>query len=181
MTRIRVWSAVIVLAIVAVAVARLAASDPGTGDWPMWGGTPIATWCRTRRDWPRLDDVKTRKETSMWSPTLVADLRGTPSVAGRHGIRGTNNEGLAIRSSPANSRRADGVSRTDGEVHVAAHAAKLEAGPARTTGRIRVTPFFLRSSTAQAVLRPAPGCAVRGRHRRVSRQINDGPRNRRKV
>jgi hypothetical protein len=27
--------------------APLGASDPGSGDWPMWGGTPIATWSRT--------------------------------------------------------------------------------------------------------------------------------------
>ena len=40
MTKMRSLNVAVVLAITAAAAARLAASDPGTGDWPMWGGTP---------------------------------------------------------------------------------------------------------------------------------------------
>mgnify|MGYP000010439487 CR=1 FL=1 len=29
------------LLVAAAGATRLAASDPGTGDWPMWGGTPF--------------------------------------------------------------------------------------------------------------------------------------------
>src|SRR4029434_309173 len=36
--RAGLWLAV--LTVSAVGAARLSASDPGNGDWPMWGGTP---------------------------------------------------------------------------------------------------------------------------------------------
>ena len=34
-----VWVLTGLLLLVAVAAARISASDPGTGDWPMWGGS----------------------------------------------------------------------------------------------------------------------------------------------
>ncbi len=41
------WTSLVALLSSPQRPSRLVASDPGTGDWPMWGGTPIATWCRT--------------------------------------------------------------------------------------------------------------------------------------
>ena len=47
MTNTRALIFLTAFALAATGASRLIASDPGTGDWPMWGGTPIATWCRT--------------------------------------------------------------------------------------------------------------------------------------
>jgi len=33
--------------------ARIAASDPGTGDWPMWGGTPDRNMVSNMKGLPR--------------------------------------------------------------------------------------------------------------------------------
>ena len=39
--RVSEWLLALVLAgTIGVEPARLSASDPGKGDWPMWGGTP---------------------------------------------------------------------------------------------------------------------------------------------
>ena len=37
---------------IALAPAQLSASDPGTGDWPMWGGTPDRNMVSTMKGVP---------------------------------------------------------------------------------------------------------------------------------
>ena len=53
----------------AASAARLAASDPGKGDWPMWGGTPDRNMVSNMKGLPIDWDVKTKKNVK-W----VADL-----------------------------------------------------------------------------------------------------------
>jgi len=51
----------ILLAVVAAsAPVRLAASDPGTTDWPMWGGTPDRNQVSNMKNVPSEWDVKTK-------------------------------------------------------------------------------------------------------------------------
>jgi hypothetical protein len=41
--------------------AHVGASDPGTGDWPMWGGTPDRNMVSNMKGLPTEWDVKTKK------------------------------------------------------------------------------------------------------------------------
>ena len=75
----RDWS---LLLLVGVGAGALAASDPGTGDWPMWGGTP--------------------------DRNMVSNMKGLPDRVGRQdqeehqvGRRRSARRATATRSSPA--------------------------------------------------------------------------------
>jgi outer membrane protein assembly factor BamB len=71
--------------------ARLAASDPGTGDWPMWGGTPDRNMVSNMKGLPLAWDVKTKKNVK-WMAQLGSQSYGNPVVAGGMVFVGTNNE-----------------------------------------------------------------------------------------
>ena len=89
------------LAIVAVAAGlfRLQAeetsapSDPGSGDWPMWGGTPDRNMISNMKGLPLEWDVKTKKNLK-WVADLGSQSYGNPVVAGGLVLVGTNNEGM---------------------------------------------------------------------------------------
>ena len=71
-------------------VACLVASDPGIGDWPMWGGTPDRNMVSSQHvvtSW----DVKTGKNVK-WVAQLCSQSYGNPVVAGGQVYVGTNNE-----------------------------------------------------------------------------------------
>jgi hypothetical protein len=61
----------VIIAIMVAAIAALAgthflipsasAADPGTGDWPMWGGTPDRNMVSNMKGLPTSWDVKTKK------------------------------------------------------------------------------------------------------------------------
>ena len=95
--------------------ARRRARDPGTGDWPMWGGTPDRNMVSNMKGLPTEWDVKTKKNVK-WVADLGSQSYGNPVVAGGMVFVGTNNE-IAARSEAARrSRRADGVqAKTTGE------------------------------------------------------------------
>ena len=80
--------------------AHVGASDPGTGDWPMWGGTPDRNMVSNMKGLPTEWDVKTKKNVK-WVAELGSQSYGNPVVAGGIVFVGTNNEGCAIRSRPA--------------------------------------------------------------------------------
>lgn len=66
------------------------ASDPGKGDWPMWGGTPDRNMVSDQKvvsSW----DVKTGKNVK-WVAQLGSQSYGNPVVAGGQVYVGTNNE-----------------------------------------------------------------------------------------
>lgn len=73
--------------------ARVSASDPGTGDWPMWGGTPDRNMVSDMKGLPTEWDIKTGKNVK-WVASLGSQSYGNTVVAGGQVYIGTNNEGL---------------------------------------------------------------------------------------
>ena len=71
----------------------LSASDPGTGDWPMWGGTPDRNMISNMKGLPISWDVKTKKNVK-WVAQLGSQTYGNVVVSGGMVFVGTNNEGL---------------------------------------------------------------------------------------
>ena len=69
------------------------ASDPGTGDWPMWGGTPDRNMVSNMKGLPLEWDVKTKKNVK-WVADLGSQSYGNAVVAGGMVFVGTNNEGM---------------------------------------------------------------------------------------
>ena len=69
------------------------ASDPGTGDWPMWGGTPDRNMVSNMKGTPTSWDVKTKKNIK-WVAQLGSQSYGNVVVSGGMVFVGTNNEGL---------------------------------------------------------------------------------------
>ena len=72
---------------------RVGASDPGSGDWPMWGGTPDRNMVSNMKGLPTEWDVKTKKNVK-WVAELGSQSYGNPVVAGGMVFVGTNNEAL---------------------------------------------------------------------------------------
>jgi outer membrane protein assembly factor BamB len=75
----------------ALAAVPLVASDPGTTDWPMWGGTPDRNQVSNMKGAPSEWDVKTKKNIK-WSAALGSQSYGNPVVANGVVLVGTNNE-----------------------------------------------------------------------------------------
>jgi outer membrane protein assembly factor BamB len=73
--------------------AYVLTGDPGTGDWPMWGGTPDRNMISSAKGLPAEWDVKTRKNVK-WMAELGSQSYGNPVVAGGTVFVGTNNEKL---------------------------------------------------------------------------------------
>ena len=71
--------------------ARARAGDPGTGDWPMWGGTPDRNMVSSMKGIPTTWDVNTKKNVK-WMAQLGSQSYGNPVVAGGQVYAGTNNE-----------------------------------------------------------------------------------------
>ena len=69
----------------------LVASDPGSKDWPMWGGTPDRNMVSSMKGIPTTWDVKTKKNVK-WVAQLGSQSYGNPVVAGGQVYVGTNNE-----------------------------------------------------------------------------------------
>src|SRR5580765_4684575 len=93
--------AVLLLALAAGArPARLAASDPGgTGDWPMWGGTPDRNMVSNMKGLPTEWDIKTKKNVK-WVANLGSQSYGNPVVANGMVFVGTNNEAMRDPKQP---------------------------------------------------------------------------------
>lgn len=77
----------------------VSASDPGSGDWPMWGGTPDRNMISNMKGLPTEWDVKTGKNVK-WVASLGSQSYGNPVVAGGQVYVGTNNEGLRDPKQP---------------------------------------------------------------------------------
>jgi len=67
------------------------ASDPGIGDWPMWGGTPDRNMVSKMKGIPTSWDVKSGKNVK-WVGQLGSQAYGNPVVAAGQVYVGTNNE-----------------------------------------------------------------------------------------
>src|SRR5216684_3028132 len=76
------------------------ASDPGgSGDWPMWGGTPDRNMVSNMKGLPVTWDIATKKNMK-WVASLGSQTYGNPVVAGGQVYVGTNNEGLRNPKEP---------------------------------------------------------------------------------
>ena len=71
----------------------VSASDPGGGDWPMWGGTPDRNMVSNMKGLPQTWDVKTKKNVK-WVAQLGSQTYGNAVVASGMVFVGTNNEGV---------------------------------------------------------------------------------------
>ena len=74
-------------------VPTASAADPGSGDWPMWGGTPDRNMISNMKGLPISWDVKEKKNVK-WIAQLGSQTYGNAVVAGGMIFVGTNNEGL---------------------------------------------------------------------------------------
>jgi len=86
-----------ILSVVCAALALLgttrltSASDPGSNDWPMWGGTADRNMVSNQKGMPSSWDVKTKKNIK-WVATLGSQSYGNVVVSGGQVYVGTNNE-----------------------------------------------------------------------------------------
>src|SRR5262245_12186145 len=71
----------------------VAASVPGSGDWPMWGGTADRNMVSNMKGLPTTWDV-TKKTNVKWVASIGSQSYGNPVVAGGQVYVGTNNEAL---------------------------------------------------------------------------------------
>jgi outer membrane protein assembly factor BamB len=76
-----------------LAAAGMFASDPGSGDWPMWGGTSDRNMVSNQKGLPSSWDVE-KKRNIRWVAALGSQTYGNPTVAKGKVFVGTNNEGL---------------------------------------------------------------------------------------
>jgi outer membrane protein assembly factor BamB len=83
----------LIIAAVCALVPAVTASDPGSGDWPMWGGTADRNMVSNAKGMPTSWDVKTKKNVK-WVAQLGSQSYGNVVVAGGMVFVGTNNEGL---------------------------------------------------------------------------------------
>jgi outer membrane protein assembly factor BamB len=74
-------------------LSLLAFSDPGSGDWPMWGGTADRNMVSSMKGLPTTWDLKTKKNVK-WIAELGSQAYGNPAVASGMVFVGTNNEAM---------------------------------------------------------------------------------------
>jgi len=104
-------------------------SDPGTGDWPMWGGTPDRNMVSNMKNLPTEWDVKTKKNVK-WVAKLGSQSYGNPVVAGGMVFVGTNNELMRDPKQPGDRGVLMAFRESDGEFMWQHTHVKLESGRA---------------------------------------------------
>jgi outer membrane protein assembly factor BamB len=122
----------ILATIAGVALAGLSLvgfSDPGSGDWPMWGGTPDRNMVSTMKGLPTTWDVKTKKNVK-WVAELGSQAYGNPVVASGMVFVGTNNEGPRDPSIKGDKGVLMAFRESDGQFMWQAVHDKLAAGRA---------------------------------------------------
>ncbi len=121
--------AVLVTCTIGVAPIRLSASDPGTNDWPMWGGTPDRNLVSNMKNVPSEWDVKSKKNIK-WMADLGSQSYGNPVVAGGTVFVGTNNELLRDSKQGGDRGVLMAFRESDGEFLWQHTHVKLESGRA---------------------------------------------------
>ncbi|HKP73274.1 MAG TPA: PQQ-binding-like beta-propeller repeat protein [Pyrinomonadaceae bacterium] len=104
-----------------------AASDPGGGDWPMWGGTPDRNMVSNMKGLPVEWDVKAKKNVK-WVAALGSQSYGNPVVAGGQVYVGTNNEAARDPKDKGDKGILMAFRESDGEFLWQAVSDKLAAG-----------------------------------------------------
>jgi outer membrane protein assembly factor BamB len=113
--------------VVVLVIAMLRASDPGTGDWPMWGGTPDRNMVSNMKDPPTTWDVATKKNVK-WVAALGSQTYGNPTVAEGMVFVGTNNEAMRNPKEPGDRGVLKAFRASDGEFLWQNTSEKLPAG-----------------------------------------------------
>lgn len=108
-------------------VGILPAGDPGTGDWPMWGGTPDRNMVSPMKNAPASWDINTKRNIK-WVATLGSQTYGNPTVAGGKVFVGTNNESLRDPKQPGDRGVLMAFSEADGKFLWQHTSEKLAAG-----------------------------------------------------
>ena len=109
--------------------ARLSAGDPGSGNWPMWGGTPDRNMVSTMKGLPIEWDVKTKKNIK-WVADLGSQSYGNPVVSDGMVFVGTNNELLRDKAQGGDRGVLMAFRESNGEFLWQQTHIKLESGRA---------------------------------------------------
>ena len=115
--------------IAAGAPAPLSASDPGTGDWPMWGGTADRNMVSNMTGLPTEWDVDSGVNVA-WVGDLGSQSYGNPVVADGVVVVGTNNELLRDPDQGGDRGVLMAFRESDGEFLWQQTHRKLESGRA---------------------------------------------------
>ena len=126
--RSTLWLTLVVLAAGGQS-SRIAASDPGTGDWPMWGGKADRNMVSNMKGLPTEWDVKTKKNVK-WVAQLGSQSYGNPVVADGMVFVGTNNEALRDPKQGGDRGVLMAFRESDGEFMWQHTHPKLESGRA---------------------------------------------------
>src|SRR5688572_24322723 len=105
----------------------LNAADPGTGDWPMWGGTADRNMVSNMKNPPVSWDVASKKNIR-WMSAVGSQSYGNPVVSGGIVFIGTNNEGLRDPKQPGDRGVLMAFRESDGEFLWQHTSEKLAAG-----------------------------------------------------
>src|SRR5437867_13136929 len=120
---------VAIIVVLGTTPARLSGSDPGSGDWPMWGGTADRNMVSNMKGLPTEWDVKTKKNVR-WVASLGSQSYGNPVVAGGMVFVGTNNEGMRDPKQGGDRGVLMAFRESDGEFLWQQTHVKLESGRA---------------------------------------------------
>ncbi|HYP06459.1 MAG TPA: PQQ-binding-like beta-propeller repeat protein [Bryobacteraceae bacterium] len=115
------------ISIFLAAALVLNAADPGTGDWPMWGGTADRNMVSNMKNPPTSWDVASKKNVR-WMAAVGSQSYGNPVVAGGMVFIGTNNEGLRDPKQPGDRGVVMAFRESDGEFLWQHTSEKLPAG-----------------------------------------------------
>jgi len=121
--------ALLCLLLAATWPSRVGASDPATGDWPMWGGTPDRNMASNMKGLPAEWDVKTKKNVK-WVAELGSQSYGNPVVADGMVFVGTNNDTLRDPKQPGDRGVLMAFKESTGEFLWEHTHEKLETGQA---------------------------------------------------
>jgi outer membrane protein assembly factor BamB len=120
---------VVLIASLAAIPSAYRASEPGTGNWPMWGGTPDRNMVSNMKGLPGEWDIKTGKNVK-WVAKLGSQSYGNPVVADGMVFVGTNNELLRDPSQAGDRGVLMAFKESDGEFMWQQTHPKLESGRA---------------------------------------------------
>jgi hypothetical protein len=121
--------AIAVAAVTLLAPAPITGSEPGTGEWPMWGGTGDRNMVSEMTGLPTDWDVETGMNVK-WVADLGSQTYGNPVVAGGMVFVGTNNELERDPNQPGDRGVLMAFRESDGEFLWQQTHVKLEAGRA---------------------------------------------------
>jgi len=114
-------------AAVMAAAGALPASDPGNGEWPMWGGTPDRNMVSGMPNAPVEWDIDS-KQNIVWVAKLGSQTYGNPVVANGKVFVGTNNEALYDERLAGDRGVLAAFRESDGEFLWQEASEKLKAG-----------------------------------------------------